>query len=262
MSFTHLQLVEALGIGLAAGVLGGLAGVGGSMIMLPGLHLVFGDEPPAVHHLYMAAAMTVNIAVSVPAARRHAHARTVRTDLLPMLLGSTAVAIIVGVLIGNRVPGQVLKYMLAGFLIVYCVFNIVRIARNTPEHTPEDERTSNRNLAISGAGTGLLGGLLGLGGGVLLVPMLQMLCRVPLKASIATSSTVMCVTAIIGAGLKLSTLPEGQSWQRALLLAALMAPTAMIGGFVGAHLTQRLPVRIVRGVVTALLAVVAARMMM
>lgn len=262
VSFTTTQLLETGAIGLVAGVLGGMAGVGGSMIMLPGLHVVFGDTPPAIHHLYMAAAMTVNVAVSAPAARRHSLAGTTRRDLLPTLLISTAIAIVAGVLIGNRVPGQVLKYMLAGFLAIYCIFNLVRILKNAPEHAREHERTSRRNLIISGASTGMLGGLLGLGGGVLLVPMLQMLCRVPLKASIATSSTVMCMTAVIGAGLKLSTLPEGQSWQRALLLAALMAPSAMIGGYFGAHLTQKLPVRIVRVVVTVLIGVVAARMVM
>lgn len=262
MTFTTPQILETGAIGLVAGVLGGLAGVGGSMIMLPGLHLVFGDDPAAIHHLYMAAAMTVNVAVAAPAARRHALAGTARKDLLPTLLISTAIAIVAGVLIGNRVPGQVLKYMLAGFLLIYCVFNIVRILNNAPEHARAHERTTRRNLVISGASTGMLGGLLGLGGGVLLVPMLQMLCRVPLKASIATSSTVMCMTAVIGAGLKLSTLPEGLSWQRALLLAALMAPAAMIGGFFGAHLTQKLPVRIVRTIVTILIAMVAVRMVM
>lgn len=247
-------------IGLLAGLLGGLAGIGGSMVMLPALHLVFGDEPASVHHLYMAAAMTVNILVSFPAALRHYRARALRVDLLPLLLVSTGVAIIVGVLIGNLIPGDRLKLALAGFLGVYCLFNLVQVIRDVPEHELHEERTGQRNLIISGSATGMIGGLLGLGGGVLLVPMLQMLCRVPLKKSIATSSAVICMTAIVGAGLKLASLPADQSAGEALLLALAMGPTAMIGGTLGAKLTHVLPARTMRIVITILLAVVALRL--
>lgn len=231
------------------------------MIMLPALHLTFGDEPESIHHLYMAAAMTVNVAVSVPAATRHHRHRAIRTDLLPMLLVSTAAAIVVGVLVGNRVPGNRLKLLLAGFVGLYCIFNVVRLVRRTPEHPREAERTSRLNLVISGAGTGLIGGLLGLGGGVLLVPMLQMLCRVPLRASIATSSAVICLTAVVGAGLKLASLADlGQSARQALVLALLMAPTAVLGGHLGARLTHALPIRAVRLFITVALAYAAWRL--
>jgi len=230
------------------------------MVILPALHLVFGDEPGNIHHLYMAAAMTVNIAVSIPAARRHHKQKAIRTDLLATLLASTGVAMVAGVLFGNLVSGDRLKLALAGFLALYCVFNIVRLIRNSPEHAPEHERTSTANLIISGAGTGLVGGLLGLGGGVLLVPMLQALCRVPLRNAIATSSAIICMTAAIGAGLKVVTLPLGLSPTHALALAALMSPTAILGGYIGAHLTHALPVRVVRAVVTVLLLVAAGRL--
>lgn len=259
--FDAPHLIATAVVGLFAGVLGGLAGIGGSMVMLPALHFIYGDEPASVHHMYMAAAMTVNILVSVPAAVRHHRAKAIRTDLLPTLLVSTAIAIVAGVLIGNMVPGDRLKHLLAAFLIAYCTFNLIRLIRNAPDHAPEDERTGSGNLTVSGAGTGLVGGLLGLGGGVLLVPMLQMLCRVPLRKSIATSSAVICMTAVVGAGLKLSSLPRlGQSPGAALALALAMGPTAVIGGSLGARLTHVLPIRTVRIIVTVLLAIVAARL--
>ena len=69
------------------------------------------------------------------------------------------------------------------------------------------------------------------------------------------------MTAVIGAGFKLFTLGEKNlSAQHALMLAALMAPTAMIGGHFGAQLTHALPVRVVRGTVTALLLIAAAKL--
>lgn len=231
------------------------------MVILPSLHFTFGDEPENVHHLYMAAAMTVNVAVSVPAAMRHRKAGAVRSDLLPTLLTSTAAAMVAGVLVGNLVHGDRLKLFLAAFVGAYCLFNLVRLIRNAPEHLPEHERTGRANLIISGAATGFIGGLLGLGGGVLLVPMLQMLCRVPLRQSIATSSAVICVTAVLGAGLKMASLPGmHQSVTWALLLAAIMAPTAVVGGLLGAKLTHSLPLRGVRLIVTVLLMAAAMKL--
>lgn len=255
------QLLAISGVGFVAGVLGGLAGVGGSMVMLPALHFILGDEPESVHHLYMGAAMTVNILVSVPAALRHHRERAVRTDLLPTVLLATGIAIVAGVLAGNLIPGDRLKLALAVFLLVYCGFNLVRLARRSPEHGPDRECTTRGGLWFAGGLTGLVAGLLGLGGGVILVPVLQMLCRIPLRGAIATSSAVICVTAVVGAGLKLASLPSlGQSVVTALVLAAAMAPTAMVGGVIGAHLTHTIPVRGVRMIVTLLLAVIAAKL--
>lgn len=260
MELTLTQLGEAAIIGLGAGVLGGLAGVGGSMIMLPALHWVFGEKTANTHHLYMAAAMTVNVFVAFPAAIRHHMNGVVRKDLLGSLIPVTLVSMVVGVLTGNMFQGDALKIGLALFLLVYCGFNTWRLMSKNRIDV-DGQRTTRTRLLISGAMTGFVGGLLGLGGGVMLVPALQMICRVPLKQAIATSSAVICITSIIGAGAKIVSLPSlDQSVQDALLLAAAMAPTAMLGGVLGAQLTHILPTRAVRIVVTLLLLVAAAKL--
>jgi len=258
---TTTAILATVGLGVLAGLLGGLAGVGGSMVMLPGLHMIFGDEPSTVHHLYMAAAMTVNVAVALPAALKHHAAKAVRTDLLPPLIASTLAGIVVGVLVSNLFDGNVLRYLLAAFILAYCAMNLRRLLIGHVEPAA-DARTTVGRLAFSGAATGFVGGLLGLGGGVLLVPMLQVLCRVSLRQSIATSSAVICVTAVVGAGLKLATLHEhAQSWTWALTLAALMAPTAIVASLVGAGLTHSLPIKTVRAAITVLLMIVAVRLL-
>ena len=60
-------IAAVLATGLIAGVLGGMLGVGGSVIMIPGLTLVLGYD----QHLYQASAMVANVAGAVPAALRH-----------------------------------------------------------------------------------------------------------------------------------------------------------------------------------------------
>lgn len=256
-----LLVFECGVIGLAAGVLGGLAGIGGSLVILPALHLFLREQSPNTHHLYMAAAMTVNIAVSLPAALRHHRMGAVRLDLMRTLLVSTLVFMVVGVLVGNMVSGDRLRLFLAGFLLLYCLFNLWRVISGTPETGREFERATRGRLLFSGGCTGFIGGLLGLGGGTMLVPMLQMLSKVELRQAIATSSAVICITSVVGAGLKLVTLGSlGESVRNALLLAGIMTPTAMVGGVIGASLTHALPVNAVRVIVTSLLLASAARL--
>ena len=92
----HVQFLIVMAIGLGAGLIGGLAGIGGSLIMLPALAIVLGysDEARTEHHLYMAAAMCVNILVAVPAAYQHHRKGAVRKDLVKVLLPSVGVAIV------------------------------------------------------------------------------------------------------------------------------------------------------------------------
>jgi hypothetical protein len=211
----------------------------------------------------MAAAMTVNLIVAVPATLRHRSAGAIRGDLVRVLTPSTAVALAAGVVGSNFLPGWQLRLMLAGFLAVYCSLTIWAVIRRRPEHPPESERVTSPRLVASAVFTGATAGLLGLGGGILQVPLLQALCRVPLRQAIGTSSAVMCLTAAIGAAVKLWSLPglvDGSPVTKALLLAALMAPTAILAARVGAAATHRLPLPAVRAAIAVILLAAAARL--
>ena len=258
-------------IGLIAGTLGGIAGVGGSVLILPALHIVFspllfGESPdPQIHHAFMAAGMTVNVAVSIPAAWRHHRQGAVRTSILPRLILSHLLAIVIGVQLSNLLSGGALQILLAVALMLYCFWNLRMLARPRRRNfdgTGRVERASTPRLAACGFSTGLLGGVLGLGGGFLLVPFLQLLCNLRLKHAIATSSAVLCLTAGVGATLKLATLYQhGQSVTHALSLAACMAPTGILGGWLGAKWVHKMPVAAVRLVMTGLILLAATKIL-
>lgn len=260
---TLVEVLLAMGIGLAAGVLGGLAGIGGSMVMLPGLALLLGysDEAQTEHHLFMAAAMVVNVVVAVPAAARHARAGSVRWDLARALLLSMTLAIVAGVLLSNELRGAWLRFGLAVFIAGYCIVNLVRAFKKRREIDPNEWKRRRGAVSVSGGLSGLVAGLLGLGGGVVLVPMLQVFCKVRLRIAIATSLTVMPLTAGVGAAVKMGTLGgHGLLWVDAVMLVLAMAPGAALGGHLGAMANHRLPLFWVRVVVSVLLLIVAARL--
>jgi uncharacterized protein len=261
---TPNQFLLAALIGLIAGILGGLAGIGGSMIMIPGLALVFGYATAAhtEQHLYMAAAMTINVVVSLPATWRHYRNSALRRDLIVGILPAMVASIVIGVLISNHVEGTILRRALAVFIGAYAALNLFRVIRPITEGERKPERIRTPHLTAIGSAAGLVGGLLGLGGGVVMVPLLQVFANVRLRHTIAASSAVMIVSATIGAAIKLGTLEatHGLRWQEAMEFVIAMAPGAVLGGIVGAQLAHSLPLRIVRGAVSVLLLLIALRL--
>lgn len=261
MAFGPAEYLLIAAIGLVAGVLGGLLGIGGSVIMIPGLALLLHIADPESQHLYQAAAMGANVAVSLPAALRHKRAGAVRQDVFRPVFISAAIAIILGVLLSNMVPGLWLRRAFALFLLWTGATNLLRLVRGRPDYPEDQARVTTARTATTGGVMGAAAGLLGIGGGVVGIPLMQTLMRLPLRNCIGVSSAVMVLTACVGAFLKVTTLgPHGYSPWTALLLTALLTPTAIIGSRIGAAMTHALPLTWVRIAMTGLLFFAAWRM--
>jgi hypothetical protein len=261
MSLDAVDIVYLLLIGLFAGLLGGLAGLGGSGIMIPALAIVFHGREFDSQHLYQAAAMVVNVCVAIPAALRHRRAGMVRADLFRAMLPATAVAIVLGVLFSNLIDGKMLEKCFAAFVVVVAVQTVWSAFNREPEVDEALARVTTVRGAVVGGVMGFFAGVLGVGGGIVAVPLARVLCRLPLKKCIAASSAVMGVTSAVGATIKIGTLPtHGFSPLQGLTLALALAPTAMFGGYVGAGLTKALPLVWVRVVLSALLLATSAKM--
>lgn len=262
-------------IGMLAGTLGGLLGVGGSVVMIPGLALLFGTGEN--QHLYQASAMTVNIAVAIPAALRHRKAGAITPDVLSWMLPVALLAIVLGVLASNlpifqdQLGGLWLGRVLAVFLIYVIFINLRKLIAPKAQRdgeTIEQARITAPRCGIVGLIMGSAAGLMGIGGGALAVPLQQTLVKLPLRSAIANSSAVMVFSAAVGAILKVATLgghyPSADlarpAWATALLLAVVLAPTAIIGARLGAKLTHALPLTYVRGAFVLLMIAAAVKM--
>ena len=273
LSAVDLALLALLGA--LAGVTGGMLGVGGSTVIIPGLAVVLG---PA-QHLFQAAAMVVNVGVSAPAAWGHARAGAVRAAVLKFLMPAALAGVLGGVTLSNlavfqgRDGGKLLSRCLAIFLLYAAWANARKVWKNRKAASraaadAEEEPPAQplRTVAI-GLLMGLTAGLLGIGGGAVAVPLQQVLLKLPLRQAIANSSCVICVSAAVGAVMKNATLPghvgltgEPLTATSGLWLAAVLAPTAIVGGRVGAGLTHRLPLDKVRIAFVVLMLVAAAKL--
>lgn len=254
-------LIDLL-IGLLAGSVGGLAGIGGSIIMLPGLAIFHGyqTERKSEHHVYMAASMLVNIVVSLMATRTHARKGVARRDLLAWLAPTMSVGIVAGAMTSTRVPGAAPVLAFAVFIWAYCLYTLVTLARRLPDH-PDDARTPSWTVLVPiGLATGMVAGFLGIGGGILLVPLLQ-IAGLSVRHAIAGSAAVMWISASIGAMTKIIELPKvGYTPWDAVQIAAPMGAGALLGAWFGAWLSHKLRVPALRAAIMVVLAVAAWRM--
>jgi uncharacterized membrane protein YfcA len=254
------ELLTLIVLGLFAGVLGGLLGIGGSIVMIPVLTLVLHRD----QHFSQASAMIVNFFVSAPAIVRHQRARAVRWDVVGRMLPAAVICIVLGVQVSEPLDARSLERVFGVFLIYVIFVNARKLLDRRPIL---DEHANGRGWvgpSIVGAITGFAAGVLGIGGGIIAVPLLQRVTHLRLRTCIACSAAAMCVTSVFGAIRKnwlLDTHFDAAGlaldpWE-SVRIAGCLAPTAIIGAYCGATLTHTLPLKWVRGVLIVLLCVAA-----
>ena len=261
MSFVVLIL-----IGLITGVVGALLGLGGSIILIPALNEVFG----ARQHLHQACAMILNFVVVTAAVYGHRKAGVLRSDILKSTIPAAICGVIVGVELSEMrlfegEQQRLLTGLFGVFLICAAGFNLKRVVR--PSATIGDEAPSAsavpswKAILFVGAPTGLLSGLLGVGGGIIAVPAQQIFLRIGLRQAIGNSAATICGLSLVGAFAK------NYHWWAShdgdpyapLTIALLVLPGAVLGGLIGSKLTHVLPARWISGALAVVLIIAGVR---
>jgi uncharacterized membrane protein YfcA len=101
---------------------------------------------------------------------------------------------------------------------------------------------------------GNLSGLLGVGGGFIKVPVIHLICGVPIKAATATSNFMIGVTAVASAFIY-----YGRGEVRPALTSAVILGV-LVGSFIGSAISQRLPGRLVQAIFAVFLLLVTWQM--
>lgn len=272
-----MDILFLLGAGLAMGVLGGMLGIGGSVVLIPALVFVFGEN----QHLYQAAAMICNFFVALASVYVHRKEQIMVPWVLKRLIPAAVVGIIVGVAWSNASlfagsRSYLLARIFGGFLVYVAFYNIYRLIlelRHGHTEVPKPEAFPHRGLysILIGATTGLAAGLMGIGAGTVAVPLQQLILKIPLRRAISNSAATIVSIAWIGAIYKNVTLGRhdivfdalggGSAYDLSLKIAALAIPTAILGGFLGGRLMHKLPVHWVRAVFIVVVVVASVRLL-
>jgi uncharacterized membrane protein YfcA len=278
----HLGLFDLAAItllGVLSGSLGAITGIGGGVIIVPTLVLVFGfDFPTAV-----AASLAAVIATSATTGSAYVGEGLTNMRLAMTLEVATTSGGISGGFLGLLLPERVLSAIFAAATITTAIL----VARGNVEHSPETadggaadatsiptdtgpldaryfdpearEKVVYRvqrvplGMGVS-YGAGIMSGLLGVGGGFIKVPAMNLVMGVPVKVAAATSNFMIGVTAVSSLLVYL-----GRGEMHPAATTPLIIGT-VFGGIFGIRLQGRIGSRAVQMTLAAILGLVAIQM--
>ena len=230
-----LNLLALAGLGVAAGLMGSLLGLGGGPITTPLLTLLFGIPIQQA----IGTSLVAIIGTSSASAGLYVERKLSDIRLGMVLELGTTVGAICGALLALVLSRRWLTSLFSAFL--FCAgTSMVRRAANPPA---SEEDTSQYQVRRTGLGmflsylAGVVSGLLGVGGGPIKVPMMYLVMGVPLKVATATSNLMIGVTAAASAYIY---------YLNGNILVYPTAPVVLgvfIGSLLGSRVFRRVPTR-------------------
>ncbi len=229
------RIAILFGVGILAGVLGGLVGIGGSTIMLPIMYFSLGFPET----IAIGTGLFVVIFTSVSGGYGH----IVRKNADSRAAVRLAFGGVIGVLLGSWLftllaDKTALLGLILGIVFLVPAVNMIReglFSRGSDTPAGVEIGGSTWSLALFGVGVGILTGVTGLGGGFALVPGLIYLFGAPVYVTMGTSLAAILPMAIIGGGIKLA---QGYV---ALGAGIVLALGSVIGAQVGAATIRYIP---------------------
>jgi uncharacterized membrane protein YfcA len=266
-----VQVAEVMAAGAAAGVLGTLLGIGGGVFLVPFLVTVV-SLPFAVSR--GVSLMTV-IATSSAVASAQAGRQFMNVRLAMLLQAATVVGGLSGGLTSRFIDERMLIALFAFVTILVALVMIHRLQyRNVifdGSVTPGMfggayfEQESNQHVVyetrrlplalLAALAAGNVSSLLGIGGGILLVPALNAFCSVPMRVAAATSAFMIGVTAVSAVPIYYAHGEVVPHYAAAAVLGVLLGSRA------GVLLSPTLPSMLLKVMMIAVLFVVAGMML-
>ena len=262
------ELLPLLGIlavsGLVAGFAAGLLGVGGGIVTVPVLEysLRFADVPEEYRmHVAVATSLAAIIPTSISSARSH-HARcAVDWDLARRWAAPMFIASFVGSLLASRAPLTVLAGVFGSVALVIALKMLLPLDHLRASETVPRGAGGAALASLIGA----VSAVMGIGGGTLTVPTLN-LCGYPIHRAVGTASFFGIVISIPGTvGYLLAEPPVALPWATigfvSIVGLAIIAPGSMFTATLGARAAHSLSRRRLSQAFGVFLLLVGSRML-
>jgi len=261
LPFIIALLITGIGVGFASGLLG----VGGCFIMIPVQYWVLtatGIDPT----IAIRVAFGTNLLVVLPTALSGAIGHTRKGAVLwraGIVLGVTgAFSSLLGGYVAAHLPGRILTTIFGLAILA----GAVRMLTAKPPKITEEPTKNMFTYFLWGLPLGFACGLIGIGGGVLMVPVMVVILKFRMHQAVGTSTAMMIFTSIGGVtsyiieGLGVSGLPEYSIGYVNLLQWILLAGTSVPMAQVGVRAAHRLPAKQLRYVFIAVMVYMGLKM--
>jgi uncharacterized protein len=175
-------------IGVFSGMLAGLLGLGGGIVVVPALAAAFMSlhNIPREHimHVAVGTSLAAIVITFLSSLRAHMKRNSVRWNIVKMFLPGLMLGVVIGALVANKLPSRFLSIFFSIFLLVVA-WRLFIDKLASPTSTLPGRVTV---VAITGV-IGILSSLLGVGGGLVLIPFMM---RSNINLREATGTSVAC----------------------------------------------------------------------
>ncbi len=227
---TILHYIYAFLSGLLSGGALGLTGGGGSILAVPLLVYLVGENI----HLAIITSLIAVGATSLISSFSYMRQSLVKFKIGFLMASPGIISTYLGSLINKELKGPIL---LLSFSLLMIYIGILMIKRKKPKaQTSNSEGKLNyTKILILGFITGLASGFFGVGGGFLLVPALYIGAKLKMKEAIATSLFIIFLFGVFGLASYII-----QQREINYIVSAIFATGGAVGGIVGAYFAKRL----------------------
>ena len=259
-----IPIATFMGCGAVAGVLAGLLGVGGGIVIVPMLDIVFemlGYPEGQIHQLALGTSLASIMVTSVSSSRAHWKRGAVHFDILRNITPGILLGTFCGGLVATRMP----TFFLRAFFIVFLLFVAAQMLSG---YKPKASREMPGFAGTCAAGgvIGFVSSFVGIGGGTLSVPFMTF-CNVPMHHAVGTSAAIGFPIAVAGTvsyvvgGWQAPGLPEGCFGYVSVLAFLGIACVSFFFAPVGARLSHALPTAKLKKAFACFLVIVAMKML-
>jgi len=182
-------------MGLAVGFFAGMLGLGGGVVLVPLMVFLFSAQQfPADHVLQLALGTSLASIVFTSLSGLHAHHKrgAVRWDIVREATPGLILGTLLGALVAEKLPPRYLAIV----FVLFVSYSAVQLFMNA-EPKPSRMLPKGAGMWIAASGIGLISSLVGAGGGILTIPLMIM-CNVPIRNAIGTSSALLLPIAAAG----------------------------------------------------------------
>ena len=257
-----MDLPLLLASGALAGTLAGLLGIGGGVVIVPIVTLLFegnGVAPGLASKLALGTSLATIVVTAMTSNLTHHRKGAVDWALFRAMGPAVFVGSMLGAWVADQEPGEMLD---AAFIVFLFAVSAQMAMGRVGTHRGRPGRAA---LAAVAAGVGVVSALMGIGGGALHVPFLCY-CGVAVKRAIATAAAIglpLSFSATLGyviGGLDESGVPPGSIGYVNLPVFGGIVAASLLFAPLGALLAHRLPDRLLRRLFALFLFVLASRM--
>lgn len=252
-------------LGLFTGCFAGMLGIGGGLVMVPALTMMFAAQAavPAseVLHLALGTSMAAILFTALASLRAHHRHGAVLWRVVGQITPGILLGTLAGTLFASSVPAKPLAVFFTAFV---CLVALQMLLNLKPK--PSRELPGARGVFAVGAGIGAVSALVAIGGGSLTVPFLTW-CNVRVQHAIGTSAAIGFPIAIGGSlgyiynGWEHPGLPAWSLGYIYLPALIWLVPSSMLMAPLGARLAHSLPVATLKRLFAVVLIGLAMKML-